>query len=64
MAPSTGSPASSDENATPHSSAGIQEPMAIPRSHRARQRGSSIFPRHSMATIRTIMDTRINSSGR
>src|ERR1700757_3882313 len=52
------------ENATPHSTAGNQDPAAMPKSAQARHFVSSILPRHSMATARTIMPNRIASSGR
>ncbi len=36
----------------------------MPRSAQPRQRGSSILPRHSMAQMRRIIESRITSSGR
>ena len=51
-------------NATPHSTAGNQDPAAIPKSAQARHFVSSILPRHSIDTTRRIMPNRIASSGR
>ncbi len=63
-AASTGRPRTRIANATPHNTAGNHEPAAIPTSAAARHAGSSIFPRHSIATERRIMPTRMTSSGR
>ena len=51
-------------NATPHNTAGSQDPAAIPKSAQPRHFVSLILPRHSIDTARRIMPNRIASSGR